>query len=618
MSTVLDNKPRPFSADIARVTKVRLQSSNCPTILKHEISNPAETFQPFMTSNTSEKQLILDRPRTATNATKMKFSFLQNMKPLASPLSGTSIRPMSGAMNSTINFDFLATIGKTSRAKFQDKSKIKPPKKLNTNQFHNVIYKVKQQKEILEKEINRMEQWHKDFKENDIWNTPQTAIIESIMRQNAKSNPDGSVSKYLQTEKDRDDFMKATKKNQRPTSSYSYLNRKAGANINNAKSVKDFFGPDDNGEIIEEIIGAKKHYYSQYNLNKRKITDQVNSYVDNVENYHTLMHNTKEFVNADPATKWRGREAHGVHESKEASGHAGMEDQGRSISEIVESCEDSEITPHHAHMHVQRPATSKVQPNYSSKQMPQGKNRPVSAKMLVNTVFSPKDFASAGILGQALSPQEIPSSIHTRPQTAKQVRVPVTATIASGLVAMGEPRQESVSSVKFVPISMEGQKIPVEPYNLCLNKSRELMSSSKGFTPKEEGTFVHSDLGFRISKTTKSIQTSPSSFIVKSPSEMREQEVNKVGQRRVMSGKANMKTCSGTQTQTQTVMMDGSASIGKLNIDGEYFQSFKENTIKGASRTTTAGDRKKISILDSWVTKESKPFSRFGQERDLL
>lgn len=584
MSTVLDNKPRPYSADIARVTKVRLQSSNCPTILKHEVNNPIDTFQPFANTNSSEKQFILDRPRTASNATKMKFSFLQNMRPMGSPLSGASVRPMSGAMNSTINFDFLNNIGKSPRGKFQDKSKIKPLKKLNIDQFHSVIYKVKQQKEILEKEINRMEQWHKDFKENDIWNTPQSAIIESIMRQNAKSNPDGSVSKYLQTEKEKEE-MRSSKRliGQRPSSSYASLNNKRSPI--NAKSVKDFFGPDDDGvEVIEEIIGYKNQYYNQYNSNKRKITEKVNRYVDNLENYNTLMHSTKELNN---------NEKRRTQDFKEP---VTQEDQGKSISEIVESGEDSESSPTNAHKFGQN-----VRPQTSHFSQTEAKNRPFSAKMVVNTAFAPKDFA-AGLSGQITPPQGMmPASIHTRPHTAKQVRVPVTGTISSGLQATGEPRQESVGSVKFIPIMMEGHKIPVEPYNQCMIKTKEMTMSSKGFGIKEER------LSYSATKSSKTVQVSPSNYVLRSPSAMREQEENKFGQRRVLSGKANMKNTAGTQTPM--LSPEASAPIGKLNIDGEYFHSFKENTFKVAPRTTTAGgDRKKISVLDSWTTKETKQY----------
>jgi len=585
MSTVYDNKQRPFSADIARITKVRLQSSNCPTILKHEVNNPMDTF---VNANMSDKQLILDRPRTANNATKMKFSFLQSMRPMGSPLSGASVRPMSGAVNSSINFEFLNSIGKTPRGKFQDRSKIKPLKKLNIDQFHSVIYKVKQQKEVLEKEINRMEQWHKDFKENDIWNTPQSAIIESIMRQNAKSNPEGSVSKYLQTEKEKEEGMKSAKKlSQRPASSYASLGVRSPVSIHSAKSVKDFFGPEDNGvEVIEEIITTKNPYYHQYNVNKKKITDKVNRYVENLENYNTLMHTSKDLS--------RNYESNGLREHKEGN---------HDVAEIVESGEDSESSPSHAHRYAQkaadyRPYTSHQGFNHAQ----QAKNRPFSAKMVVNTAFAPKDFAN-GLTGQAISPHGMPASIHTRPHTAKQVRVPVLGTIASGLVATGEPRQESVGSVKFLPIMMEGHSIPVEPYNQCMTKSKEVTMSSKGFSTQGES-------GFKGSKSTKNIQASPSSYVLRSPTEMKEQEGNK--QRRALSGK---KSTAGTQTQTQNPEL--SAPIGKLNIDGEYFHSFKDgtgNATRAFAKTAMAGDRKKINILDSWTTKDS----RLGQEKEMV
>jgi len=35
-----------------------------------------------------------------------------------------------------------------------------------------MIYKFKEQKESLEKKIGELEQWQREFKENNIWNTP--------------------------------------------------------------------------------------------------------------------------------------------------------------------------------------------------------------------------------------------------------------------------------------------------------------------------------------------------------------------------------------------------------------------------------------------------------------
>jgi hypothetical protein len=241
--------------------------------------------------------------------------------------------------------------------------------------------------------------------------------------------------------------------------------------------------------------------------------------------------------------------------------------------------------------------------------------------MMVTTAFSPKDFSGGASLTNFASPHGIPSSIHTRPQTAKQVRVPVIGTIASGLVASGEQRQESVSQVKFVPIMMEGRGIPAEPYNQCVIKSKEMnYSSSKGFA-RDERPQTQGDSGFRISKSSRMIPLSSVPYMLKSPSEVRYQEENKSSQRRVYSAKSNTKSTSGTQTQTQAqnAPQEQSAPIGKLNIDGEYFHSFKENSFKGLPKTTTSSDKKKTNVLDSWVSKEAKPFTRMGgQERDLL
>ena len=627
MSTVLDQrKLRPYSADVARLTKVRLQSSNCPTILKHEVINSPEAFQPFVNNGLSERQVLVDRPRTASNATKMKFSFLQNSRAMASPVSGGSFRPLSGAMNSTINFDFLTGIGKAPQGKFKDKSRIKPIKKLKTEQFHNVIYKVKHQKELLEKEINRMEQWHKDFKENEIWNTPQVAIIDSILKMNALSNPDGNVGRYLQTEKEKEEELKLSKKFQRPSSSQGFILRRTP---NNAKSVKDFFVGDDNGEeVIEEILSSKKTYYKNYDNNKQKITERIKSYVDNMYNYNSLMNSTKGLLvhEEDPRENvpkaWKHLDR-SLKESKELSNYSGaLADQGKSISEeIVESYEGSEIS--------QSATNNKPRVKSAFNQTMQAKNRPVSANIAISTAFSPKNFgntvsgANSASSGKGFFSQKMPSSIHSRPQTAKATRMPPSVTIATGLTATGEPKQQSIGSIKFIPIVMEGQKINVDPYNRTLNKSREGMTMSRKNNYQDEDEVI----SYTSEKGTNPVKTGQTALVnssFKSISMLKDEsdrgsqpEVSKFAQKRLMSAKASMRASSGTQTLAQ-IQEATPASVGKVNIDGEYFQTYSNGNLNSRTPTKPASATKsRKDVLESWVTKENQPVANYTQEAEL-
>jgi len=543
MSTTVDHsKQRPFSADV-RLTKTRLQSSNCPTIVKHEIVNPADTFQGFSTSFATEKH-PLERPWTATNSTKMKFTFLQNMRPISTPMSAVSKRPATAQMNSTINFDFLSNIGKVPNGKFQDNSKIKPLKKLNTNQFHNVMYRVKQQKEILEKDINKMEQWHRDFKENDIWSTPQSAIIESILKHNALSNPDGTISKYLQIEKEKENQLRLTRSPSRPTSSHSFLPKRALK----IKSVKDFFGPDENGEeVIREILNYKKEYYNQYESNKRKITDKINTYVGKLENLHNSLQTNKYSLVA------------GLVDPRETTGNsvAFEEMHGKSFPEIEEDNEASDVTPSATHIYQKLPKTL-IQSSS------QGKARPVSAQMQIQTAFGAKDFSNIQQNGPVSGK---PSAIHSRPQTAKHVlRGQPMTTIANGLAVQGEQKQQSVGNVKFLPMCLEGNSIQAEQYNQ--NKT-----PSKGLNLKEKGIQT-TDLEMRGSKSGFQLKSVPRKVLG-----IIEQEANEEPagvERRLMSAKASMRSTGRILFKSQNEQGDGSSKMGKVNIDGQYFDAFPD------------------------------------------
>jgi len=548
---------------------------------------------------------------------------------MGSPVSGGSFRPQSGGMNSTINFDFLAGIGKAPKGKFQDKSRIRPVKKLNTEQFHNVIYKVKHQKELLEKEINRMEQWHKDFKENDIWNTPQTAIIDSILRMNARSNPEGNVGRYLQTEKEKEEEMRLSKKFQRPYSSAGFLPKRTPKT---AKSVKDFFAGDDNGEeVIEEILSSKKVYYSNYENNKQKITDRIQNFVENMENYTDLMSTVKSGFPREEqrepvavaAPKTRKYAERNFKESKEIYS-APVAEQGQFISEIVESYEHSEGS--------QVTRNSNPQVKKSFKRQAPSQNRPFSANVGINTAFSPKNFSSTAsgsgsATGKAFFSQGIPSAIHSRPQTAKATKLPPSVTIATGLVATGEAKQQSIGSIKFVPIMMEGQKMNVDAYNRSAAKSREGTAVSRKANYQDEDEVI-SYQAFE-SKTPHGgrPQTALVNSSFKSISMLKEEsdrasqpDINKLGQKRLMSAKPNLRASSGTQTQVhQQQQQEAVATMGKVNIDGEYFQNYSNGN--QAVRTPTkpgSASKQRKDVLQSWVTKENQPYAQYTQEGDYF
>jgi len=574
MSSLTENPPktRPFSADVSRNIKVRLQTSNCPTILKHEVTSPAEDFRAF-THGSDKPQLILDRPRTTTNSTKQKLAFLQSLRPVVSPMSASSMRPLSGVVNSTINFDFLSNIGKVSNGKFQDQSKIKPVKKLKTDSFHNVIYKVKQQKESLEKDINRMEQWHKDFKENDLWSTPQSAIVESILKHNARSNPEGNISRFLQNEKEhkeKEEMVRLNKRFERPMSAYAHLSK--SRTPLNARSVQDFFiNVDNDEEIIEEIIGAKKHYKTQYETNKRKITEKINNYVDNVGIYGASGQNigTSQF-RLPRETKEKNLQIVNIDNFP-----------GNSINEIVD--EDVETSPRY------RLDNMASNPSFFDSKAPhrvpkQAKNRPYSAKVAINTTLTPKNFTS-GILIPNIT-QGIPAAINTRPQTAKLARFTPTASLTNGFAVNGDMRQQSVPNIKFIPFMMEGQRMQIEPYNTSMQKfATNQTNSSKASSMREDNP--------KVTSSSKQLKTTLSNASFKQNQENgSEREGIKI--RRPMTAKPSLKTSAATQT----LVIEGPA-IGKVNIDGEYFQTFSQ------PGSVNAQSRK--NVLESWTSKDNQP-----------
>jgi len=589
MSATFDSpKSRPFSADVTRLTKVRLQTSNCPTILKHEVTSPSDGYRPFSSTTGFEKQLSLDRPLTANNSTKMKFAYLQSMRPITSPgstmrpLSG--IRPLSGAMSSTINFEFLNGITKGSKGKFQDRSRIKPVQRLKTDQFHNVIYKVKQQKESLEKEINRMEQWQRDFKENDIWNTPQTAIVDSILRLNARANPEGNVSKLLQSEKQlkaKEDDLRASRRSERPHSAYLSMKKSPST----AKSVQDFFAKDDGTEeVIEEIIGAKKYYYSQYEFNKQRITDKINSFVDNQATYNTIVQSTKANSSMGFAHAHLKSQKYSEMDQPQVFEESVEEDpQQRNPSETAENDDEhSDSTPTQALKAISSNAPGKYSLGPYHLHSPQN-----SAKLSISSAISPKGYEN--LTG-------IPAAIHTRPETAKYNRPSQSATLSTGYQSTGELRQQTMTNVHFMPFVMEGQKMTIEPYNLSLSKGAHNISMSSKSSVR--GTAEPS----KSSKSTRTLKTTLAHASIRNiqsnPNFNPENKQQRIHQRPTT---AKVKATSGTQTNTPE--LPAVTAVGKVNINGEYFQTFSPG---GAAHQQHGHLKQKKELLESWASKDSR------------
>jgi len=555
MTTNFDiTKARPFSADVSRLTKVRLQSSNCPTIVKHEITSPTESMQLF---GSPTDKALLDRPRTANSTTKMKLAFLQSIRPISSPHSAVSMRPQSGGMNSTINFDFISAVGKASSGKFKDKSKIKPMKKLNTDGFHNIIYKVKQQKELLEKDINRMEIWQRDFKENDIWSTPQAAIIDSIMKMNARANPDGSISKYLQSEKEKEDTLRSSKKFQRPLSSYS------GRMNRNPKSVKDFFKGEDNEEaIIEEILSTKNPYYTQYENNKRRITEKINTYVDNYSASNNVLKPSNKPQSSqgsrEQAKNWKPYEASGSNLLQ-----VDEDNVTKSISEIVESHEGSEASP--SNLAQTENGYNKVSQGFQT--VNDARPRPFSAKIALNTANSPKNFAPA-VLRNFYSAQG-PVVIHSRPHTAKNMRIASPGSvITNNMIANGEGSTPSISGVKYIPFRLEGQKLGIGAENIDVNTYNDMIVSAKGMkfvSPNKTATSSRSMHGFFPSSNT--FKVAPSDDFESG------RAVSRGGQGRLRSAKRDSRPNTASSHG-----LESGLSVGKVNIDGQYLSNFGNRT----------------------------------------
>jgi len=497
----------------------------------------------------------------------------------------------------TINFDFLSNIGKLPKDKFKDQSKIKPVRKLNTESFHNVIYKVKQHKELLEQDINRMEQWHQDFKENDLWNTPQSAIVESILKYNAQSNPGGNISRFLQTEKEhkeKEEMIRISKRFDRPMSAYANLSK--SKTPLNARSVQDFFvNVENDEETIEEIIGARKHYKTQYESNKRKITEKINNFVDNTGAYNTLLQSTSN-KNITGSSQFKAsKQNEGSFKDKERMIKSINIDnlQGQSINEIVESYEEIDSSPRYRLENVvSNPSFLDNKGQNETIKYP--RNRPFSAKVGINTALTPKSFASGIVIPNIT--QKIPSAIHTRPQTAKNTRFTPNISLTNSLVASGEIRQQSVPQIKFIPFMMEGQKMHIEPYNINMQKLANHQNANKESSMREDKNHEQYFMNSKIADSTKQIKTTLANVSFKENTQ--ETSLGNEGRKfkRPMTAKPSLKTSAGTQT----LSIEG-PPVGKVNIDGEYFQAFSSNK-PGSVHSQT-----RKNVLESWTSKDNQP-----------
>ena len=590
---------RPYSADLSSLT--RLQSSNCPTILKYETQNPTLNPRPF-TSTTD----ITNRPITASNATKMKFASLNQMRTL-SGASTTRGRP--SALNSVVSMDFLAAISRGPHEKFKDRSKIKPLKKLRTEDFHNIIYKVKSQKEGLEKEINQMEAWQREAKENDIWNTPQATIVNSILRLNAQANPQGNVSRLLNSEreqKNRESMVRASRRsNSRPQS--SFFSKTPQKTLAKNSSVQDFFmtneDPDADENLLQGIIGIKKQYHSQYDANKQKITEKINQYMDNMESFNSQINSNKGLITSRP-TSANPRVSQGLIPTSlpitpilhnfppQPPIQEDIADRRNESSEVLMQTEEgSEFESFNAG---------------AMNQTPNGRNPHMIGLRHSNERYqldgTSSRLSSQSGIGPVVTAGK-PVAIHNRSHIARQSRV-IPTTLASGLVASGEPKQQSVpKDIKYLPFVMEGQKMAIESNNQSLSKQNNFSISSKSAMGNDR--FMDITLMTpKQSKSTKNLKTTLeySQFKIiglDNGAELQRHGNNKTAVRRPLTTRVGNGSASGNQTRVVKV----DPHTNKINIDGVYFQNF-------APKKQLNRSPKNNNVLNSWVTKGSN--SNYG------
>jgi len=564
MSTAYNsNKPRPFSAGVTSFLKFRPQSSNCPTIVKHEITSPSEAL--LLNTTPSEKRFDFDRPLTANTTTRLKLSTLQNFRP---GTANNSARPFSSTFgNTTVNFQFLNEFAKTSSSnggKFKDHSGLKPKRKLKTDQFHNAIYKVKQQKEMLEKEISRVEDLQRTMKETNLWNTPQTAIVESILKKNAQQDPNGTISKFLRTEREaklKQSSLRTSKRaTDRPQSAF------LRNSLRSAKTVEDFFSNDDDydHETIEEILTSGPR--QDYNVHKKKITHKINQFLDNAPTYHSIVQTTKENSSMGQLSspkfplKLPTSPSYDLFQTLTQ----GDEPHQPFISEIIESPEITETTPKHNEDTSYNPPKAWIPM----------KSRPFSAKMALKPhLYSPKEFDQrAKTPWNAL--QGKPMAIHTRPSTAKNARF----STASNLSINGDQRPTSMTGVRFVPLVMEGQKITSETYNLSrYNNNLTMSTTSKAASIRnlntEEQT-IESNMEEKGSKSVKSLKAALAQAPFR-PVKSGDYEGGmyrnavKSSQRPTTASSKKGKMTLGTQTVNPEL-----PSIGRVDINSQYFEAF--------------------------------------------
>jgi len=577
------DKPRPFSAGISKTYKVRPLSSNCPTIVKHNVSPLMDNFQAFV-----EPPAIIssrDRPKTAMSTGK-KFRFDHplltsgpGVRNLLSPISNASFRPSSAPYTSFVNFEFIQSIGK-DKSKYEDKSGIKPMKKLKTENFHTVIYRVKQQKEILEQKISQLEELQKTMNRHDVWNTPQAAIVDNILEISAKTRPDSAVNDYLRREKEKEEEKKLRRKNMRPSSSLG----PGGRSIKSAKSVADFFRDYDRDDFIQDILASPKDPEIDTRfLSNKDITEKINDYLDNKANFRMLVDSSKELISNRfaPSDKQDMYSTFPVEE--EAELHDQDHQEGERVKKLtIETSLEAQNFGLQGVYRIGEVSTARGDVPFDSQLLKSTSK---------STLSSPKGFLV----------------IHSRPQTAKKITHSTPNLLTKDLTAIRDAREKllgTLASPREGPLCLIGSRVIIKPFKESQTKSTQKLKAqlkkteSKDLTLEQKVTVLkkeeqaetlenNNNLGSKLSRPRTAVPNQAK--IEFRPMSAKETEARS----RLQSAKSHKDNKSTIGTQTVDKLDSG---MNKIYIDGEYFNAYSY------PMDPELYDRAKKNVLQSWIS----------------
>ena len=229
------------------------------------------------------------RPSTMSDTTRTKSTLSRTNASLNSLNSKKPGKLQEGPMDTSIILDFIAETEKQDNG-LQKKIFIRPAKKLHKQFFYNSIYDVRQAQSPLEMRISQLDKIHQEKTEDMLWNRPPQTIIQGMLENFARTQPNGAISQLLSLEKEKDQMRRSKKIAQRPSS----LNSRSLPGIR-PRTVEGFFKQDPMDEYnLLSIVGSKKASHQvPKEFTSKDVAKNVEYYASSLDNINTLLHSTQ-------------------------------------------------------------------------------------------------------------------------------------------------------------------------------------------------------------------------------------------------------------------------------------------------------------------------------------